>query len=494
MKEKSSSPTKKVAHKPIKKVLLSIGSIVLLGVIAVAFVFSPSLMPGQDGTLPPFGSYNGKKIEYIQNSLFANLVENYSNQMEANGQPVDTSTLYTVMNQAFRDTAMRLGYEDEVTQSGYIAPDSLIERKMLPYFSDENGVYSPRVFRDTADGTKIEIKNAVESQINYDLYSEDVAGIKTATNEMAFIEDMDKNQRSFNMVSFNTADYPKEAAADFGHENAELFTQYNMNVITLNTENEANKIAEQIKNSELTFADAVSVYSIDQYGDEEGKLKNKLHHQLKTIIKSEDVFNALIELESGTTSDVIETSTGFSIFTATSLPQNPDFTNATTVDVVYNYMTIYEAGIIEDYYADIAKDFVTVALIDGFDTAVADFDVEKIEVPAFPINYGNNQLLGIVPSSIVTQLANAQTNEQFLKTAFSLTEGKLSKPIVMGTQVVVLTLNEEIADDTEEDDTLSLMYPYYVSQFDNVAIQSHFMRSDKLENDVTNVFFSHFLQ
>lgn len=493
MKEKSRTPAKKTAHTPVKKLLITTGSVIILILAAITFIFLPAASAGAVNELPPIGSYDGKKIEYIEGSPFANRVENYSNQMEANGQVIDGTSLYSVMNEAFTDTVMQFGFEDAVKKSGYIAPESRINREMLPIFYDTNGVYSARIFRDTPDSTKIELQNQIESDINYNLYIGDINGLKTTANEIEFIDSMNKNQRSFDMVSFSTTDYPKEEVAIFGNENTELFTAYDMDVITLNTLEEANQIAAQIKNNELTFLDALSEYSINQYGDEAGKLKNNLHYQLKDIIKVEDSFTALTQLESGTISDAVETATGFSVFAITGVPKSPDFTNATTTDMIYDYMTIYEAGMIEDYYINIAKDFISQSLVEDFDTVIDEFGLEKIEVPAFPINYGGNQLLAPLPST--SQLASVQTNQQFFETAFSLTKDELSEPIVMGSDIIVLRLKEEVtSDDIDYKENIRSLYTtYYIPQFDSTDIKSHFMESDKVENNLIDVFFTYFL-
>ena len=125
---------------------------------------------------------------------------------------------------------------------------------------------------------------------------------------------MNKQTRAFDAAFFSTNDYPKSEAAEFGKKNAELFTKYDLSVITLATESEAKKLAQRLKNNELVFTDAVTEYSTNQYSDEKGILNNAYHYQLKGIIKSEDALKKITELEAGTISDVTETSTGYSIF------------------------------------------------------------------------------------------------------------------------------------------------------------------------------------
>ena len=483
---------KKEGRKPVTKILLSAGSIIILVLAAVSFIVIPAMLPNAQKQIPEFGSYKGKKIEYVQGSYFSNAVEYYASQQKKQRQNMDDGAYFSIFSQAFRDAVMMLAFADEVKKSGYKPAKPLVDRSMLPYFSN-NGVYSAKIFRDTPENRKIEIRKQIEEQLIYNRYAQDASSLKHSQAEIAFIADMNKDMRAFDAAFFSTGDYPKSEAAEFGKKNAELFTKYDLSVITVETEAEAKKLAQRLKNNELVFTDAVTEYSTKQYSDEKGILNNTYHYQLKNIIKSEDAFKKISELEAGTISDVTETSTGFSIFTAAGPAQKADFSDDGTADLVYNYMTIYEAGIIEEYFINIAKDFSAEAALHGFYSAAEKFNTETAEIPAFPINYGNSQLLGSIQFGSNPKLAEAQSNEKFLTTAFSLAEKEISAPIVLGKNVVVLQLKEIKTDEDLSPETLQFMYPYYTSQFDTNAIQSFFMASPNLKNDLLNVFFKHFM-
>lgn len=484
---------KKEGRKPVTKILLSAGSIIILVLAAVSFIVIPAMMPNAQKQMPEFGSYKGKKIEYVQGSYFTNAVEYYVSQQKNQRQNLDDGAYFNIFNRAFRDAVMMLAFADEVKKSGYKPAKPLIERSMLPYFSNSNGVYSAKIFRDTPESRKVEIRKQVEEQLIYNRYAQDISTLKYSQAELAFIADMNKQTRAFDAAFFSTNDYPKSEAAEFGKKNAELFTKYDLSVITLATESEAKKLAQRLKNNELVFTDAVAEYSTNQYSDEKGVLNNAYHYQLKGIVKSEDAFKKITELEAGTISDVTETSTGFSIFTATGPATKADFSDDSTADLVYNYMTIYEAGIIEEYFINIAKDFSAEASLNGFKAASVKFNAETAEIPAFPINYGNSRLLGSIQFGSNPKLAEAQSNEKFLTTAFSLAEKEISAPTVLGKNVVVLQLKEIKTDEDLSPETLQSIYPDYTSQFDTDAIQSFFMASPHLKNNLLNAFFKYFM-
>ena len=117
------------------------------------------------------------------------------------------------------------------------------------------------------------------------------------------------------------------------------------------------------------------------------------------------------------------------------------------------------------------------------------FDVTPAAVGPFPLNYGNSPLFDSFSSSNVA-LTGAASNENFMKTAFSMQVGELSSPMVLNNAVVLLMLTEETTVPAEENAGL---FASYVNQFDQSAVQNAVMTSDKLQNDFLTVFFQYFM-
>lgn len=493
---------KKEGHKPVLKTFLSVGSVIILVLAAISFIVIPAMLPGSQRQLPPVGSYRGTKIEYTTGSYFANAVDYYDReereQLKKQNKSSNGGFSFNTFNQAFRDAVLMAAFTDEVKRSGYVAPASLVERSMLMlrYFQNENGEYSAKIYRDTPDSRKIEIQNETEKQLIFNRYSEDIAGIKVSDAEVQFVLNMNYPSRSFDAAFFSTSDYPKEEAAAFGKNHAELFKKYDLSVITTATEAEAKKVANRLQHNELVFSDAVSEYSTKQYSDENGVLNGRYHYQLKNIIKAEDKFKEITELAPGSISGAVETTTGWSVFTCTGASENADFSDPSVVDTVYNYMTVYEAGTIEEYFINIAKDFSAQAAVKDFYEAAEAFNAQTATVPAFPINYGNTQLLNSIQFRLVPQLTGAQSNEKFLTTAFSLSEKEISEPLVVERNIVVLRLKNVETEDTEADVMrmfYSQYYNNYAAQSNARAVQSFFMASPHLKNNMLNVFFKYFM-
>lgn len=485
MKKKNSEKTV-TEHKTKQNPLVFIGSVLLLVIITIAFVFTGGVGTPTSNEIIEFGTYDGTKIIYDED--FVNTTEYIMEQMQMYGQEAD---MFSAMSQAFQDSVLTLAYIDEVEKAGYILPESKVNREMIQFYVDEEGNYSEMLFQQTPESTRSQIKVGTEETLMKNVYAADLANLKSSSKEIDFVEKMNETQRSFNLVSFNTADYPQSEIEKFGKENAKLFVRYNMNIITLDDKESAETLLARINNEEITFADASTEYSINQYSGDDGVLDNALHYELKNVIVNEEEFNTLVALPMETVSNVIETSTGYSIFSVTAAPIVAEFPNESLTNVVYEYLTVFETGRIEEYFINLAKDFASAAL-SGYSAALDNFGVTNTVVEKIPLNYGGIPLLAALPTQTVTQLAQAQSNEHFFEQAFSLEKGEYSEPIVLGNEIIVLSLLDEIVEPAGEA-TLDYMYQYYITQFDSIDTSSIIMASDKLENNLFTAMIENFL-
>lgn len=482
-----------------KKIMISVGSIIILVLAAISFIFIPAMVQGGGSELPPLGYYNKKPIEYKQGTYFTSLVQFYSEQV---GSENLQAAYFDIFNMAFNGAVLNEAFSQAVDATGYIVPTSLIDRNMLPYFYDEKGVYSQRLFNEASNSAKIELRNSIEKSLVFQRYNDDLFGstsekigdytmygLKTPASEANFISAMGENQRAFQVVSFDMTNYPEEEAIIWGMDKADLFTSYDLSVISLADEVAANNLLKQLQNNEILFEDAVTELSRNYYSGTDGKLLNKYKYQLNNIVTDETALNTITSLTEGALSGVIATTNGYSIFRGDGAAIPADFEDETVVDAVISYMKSYESGIIETYYLDLAQDFWNVASVSGMTEACRQFDVEPIQVGPFPLNYGSSPLF---PSMTSTEVAlnGAASNENFMKIAFSMQMDEISSPMVLNNYVVMLKLIDEEIIATDEN---AALFDSYVSQFDQVAVQNAVMTSDKLQNDFFTVFFQYFM-
>ena len=73
--------------------------------------------------------------------------------------------------------------------------------------------------------------------------------------------------------------------------------------------------------------------------------------------------------------------------------------------------------------------------------------------------------------------------------AYTITENEISSPIVLGSNIVVLKYLDEVSGEPVDEFT----YMYYSTMMDNYEVQNATVYSDKVENNVLEVYFDQLL-
>lgn len=505
-KEKEKALNKKKEGKNKKSFWLTAGSIVILILSAITFILVPSIggfTSSQEKVIA--GKYKGKAIEYGYGTDYLTAVQNYAQyyQQIAQQQGVTLSQFdyYSIFQGAFNSVVLNMMYTDFVNDSGYVPAENAIKRDMIKYFTDENGNYSAKAFREASETYKKTIRDSVTnsnitSRFVNDYFGEDsnyiantLYGLKTPANEEKFFINLTKKSRSFEMVSFSKDNYPDGEILAFANNNKELFNSYNLSAITTNEESEIKSIKNQLDKNEITFDDAATTLSTKSYCDDNGKITRKYTYQIKNILTSDEDVTKLTSLTAGATTDIIKTATGYAIFRCDAAPDSPDFTTEAMIADVKYYLNYNEQGIIDDYFNALAGDFATSAASIGFADAAEAAGLEKKEIPSFVINYGGNSFLGTLPFSNITELSGAENNELFFRTAFSLKQNEISSPITIGNNVIILKLLEEtVLEDEEESESDFQYYEYYVRSIATEGFEDSLLDNPDIENDVFNLW------
>lgn len=486
-----------------KNTAYTIGSLIVLLICAFCFVILPAFTgsEGNQNKLPPFGKYNKREITYEQDSDFYNYVMHYGQMLQAYGQQMNEQSYYTVYKYAFDATVRKYAYEDAVKKSGYVVPNAAVTRNMVPYFSDENGNYSSKLYRQTDAATIENLRKSIEDGLIASRYSDDLFGsqeeivgtealygIKEANAELDFLQSYNNNKRGFKMALFNTSDYPEDEKVKFAEENKAKFNKYELSLITVEDKAQAEKIIKRINNEEITFEDAISEYSLKYFTNTEGKITSSYQYQLENLLANKEDIAIIADLAEGSVSDVIETSSSYSIFKKDGPVQEPDFTTSEYLDLVTSYLRNYERTRIEDYFTAKANNFIAEAAKSDFDSACSSLNAENITIAPFPLNYGSVSIAKSLDTS-VSGLNAADSNEKFLETAFSLKLNEVSEPLVLGSYVAVLQFTTQ--EDASEDETIAV---YEITNMDESSTNDYLLASDKLENNFASVFFNNFMQ
>ena len=260
-----------------------------------------------------------------------------------------------------------------------------------------------------------------------------------------------------------------------------------MSIVTVEEKSNAESIAKRIANNEITFEDAVSEYSEKTYSSSDGKLTNAYQYQISNILQNKDDLAAITGLSTGAVSDIIQTNTGYSIFKNNAAVTKPDFNSEDLQRVLSSYISAYESTVIEDYFTSKAKDFIAEAKKSDFNAAAEKFGAKASEIAPFPLNYGNIDVLNKIDTS-ADGLSNAENNETFLNTAFSLKLNEMSEPFVLNNNIAVLQYTTEgTSDDDDVNTNLFLTY-------DRNSATDIVMKSDKLENNFLSVYFDNYMR
>lgn len=457
----------KITEQKTKKDSSKIGAVIILVISALVFlpfgasaVFQ-SIFNKQKAS--SYGSYNGKNITYEPGTKFFITVSNLAQSYQAGGYKVDENSYYRIMREAFYQTVINMAFTDSVKKSGYAVPKEAVNRAVIERFTDPStGKFSQKAYNQTSAVELEKLRKDIESNLVYkryfyDLFGTDnevsfngtaLYGLKRSGAEKKFLASMGAEKHSFDAVAFSTANFPKEEAVKFGKENAEKFIKYDLSVITVDDEQEAKALLKQINGNEITFADAASEKSQKYYSDADGKNAGAYRYQIENMLDNVDSLAELEKLQKDEISAIIKTKRGYSIFKCDGSVVAADFEDSAVQDAVLGYINSNEKSYIENYFLEIAENFVSEAAISSFDSACKKFNVEKSEVQPFPVNYGSSSIYSSV--SETGPLARIASNEDAYKTAFSLKQDEISSPFILGSNIVVLKCTGIQTDEVED--------------------------------------------
>ena len=486
-----------------KGVMYTAGSIIILIICLIAFVLPSTLGKAVNQKPLEFGSYDGRKITYEQGSDFADFVSQYAEMYRSQGVQIDSSTQYYLFQYAFNSTVMKYAYEDAVKKSGWKVPKEAVNRKLRPYFYDENGKFSSKLYKQADPASVEKLRQNIENNLYTSRFNDDVFGsssdflgidnlygVKISDAEIKFFQNYGTDKRGFNMVAYKKADYPEAEKMKYAANNKAKFINYDMLVITVEDKSTADKVAKRIEKEEITFEDAVAEYSENNYSNTEGKLTSTYQYQLENILNDKADLAKITDLSVGSVSPVIQTTSGYSIFKANAAPVQPDFETEDMKSRLSSYLTSYESGLIEDYYIAQANMFKSEAEASSFDDACTKLGMEKTEIAPFPLNYGSTSVTGSVDTS-VTGLRGADSNENFLKSAFTLKLNEYSEPLVMSDYVIVIQYTTSETAEISDDDKPTVINA--IVNYDNSSAQNALMDSPKLDNKFIATYYSNLL-
>jgi hypothetical protein len=479
-----------------------IGTVVVLVIVIVAFVFVPAIVPNVGGGLQEdlsFGSYDKIPINYVPGSYFAQARE----ELARNQQNSIDDTNYELMNlriwrEAFEQTVVHMGVLQETKKAGYLVPKELVDKQVaaLSIFQ-ENGRFSAARYRQLDRITQMALWREVQENIAEIRYQSDMTELIRSSQEEEFIVNMAKSQRSFDGVAFPVSSYPESEIIAYAGQNSGNFRSTHLSRITVNSsEREARQILNSVKEGVLTFEDAAKTQSQDIYAERGGDMGVRLVYELSTEISDDQQRENLIALGKGELSDVLQIGTSWAFFRAEDSSYPADTSDPVVFEKIRSYVMGFERGRIDTWFINQAEDLIKDITGNGFDTAVYSSGFNKFSFGPVAVNYGN---LGFIPglsSYPVPELDNnyAATNLNFWQTAFSTPLNTPSKPLVLGNVVMILYPKEEISAAEEDAENIRLFFSsYYLPMYNEQELRSFFTANEKFKDDFWTTYQRYFV-
>ena len=475
------------------------GTVAILVITIIAFVLVPSLGGGAgDSNGLNFGSWDNKPIAFAQGSYFATQVQATKDQLEQQGyrDTGDQFFAYQVWRQAFENTVSHFGLLDYATSGGISSSNEYLDKQMARYPAFiEDGVFSRRKFREASNAFKLAIRQEIRETTLKQRYVGDIVAVETSSAEKAFIKAMAQYERSLEFIAFPFDSYPDSERLAFAAANPDKFRRVKLSKLTLtSTAKEAEEVLARIRSGALSFEEAARNHSKDAFATTGGDLGWQYAWELSSDLKDPAMAADLLALPAGEISKVYETVAGsWVFFRIDEAAVNPDPDSEDLLKTVTEYMNRSERGTIEEWSLAQAKDFAASASSD-FNTVAAARNLTVKETNSFPLNYGGAfnlgyfSLLGTLDTQSNPELSGANTNENFLKSVFSLEAGQLSEPILLDNAVIVAKILEIRS---AEESTLGLIdayYPTIVQDGLGRELTNSILQSPKLKDDFFTAF------
>ncbi|MDR1373606.1 MAG: peptidylprolyl isomerase [Treponema sp.] len=480
--------------------VIFVGTIIILVIVVVAFVFVPAIVPeanGPDDLI--FGTYDKIPITFVPGNYFSKTREEIASRYT-----IDDSNYFTlgyqIWREAFEQTVAHTAILLEMKRADYTPAAERVDRAVaqLPEFQ-ENGKFSQARYNRISNSARLALWREERDTIIEGRYRADINGLRVSSKETAFTGVMAGPERRFDMAAFPLSSYPDSELILYVQNNPDPFKVVHFSIITIkSSEREARQILASVQNGTTTFEDAARTQSQDNYADSGGDIGVKLAYEMTREIPDAQERETVLSLQRGGYSGIVKVPDGWGFFRCEETPYPADTGDNDTLTKIRGYYMENERGRVEDWLIGRAERLAAEAREAGFDAAVADSGLVKQSFGPLPINYGgsaffsggyNYNLFTPLSSFSVEELTNADTSEIFWRTAFATPLNTPSIPAVVNNYIMVLYPLEEVIPDSDKTESVGNFYTYWLSYFTDVHLRSFFSNADKLDDQFISVFF-----
>ncbi|MHB9296218.1 hypothetical protein PilKf_01972 [Pillotina sp. SPG140] len=475
------------------------GTIIVLIITIIAFVFLPAIVPDSGGSQIDltFGVYDKVPIRYVPGNYFARVRE-FLEQRARSSRPDGYNAFidYQVWQEAYNQTVVHTAILNEMKKAGYSVPSESVNLTMaaLPQFQ-ENGRFSTARYRQLTTAEQMDLWEEIKENLSEERYRADLEGLLISSKEAPFVAAMAQTVRTFEMVALPLSSYPDSEVSAYLSANPDLFRTVHLSRITItSSERDAQQILTSIQNATITFEDAARTQSKDSYAERSGDMGLRMIYELSGEIPDQQVRANLATLSAGSLSSIVPLNDTWVFFRAEEEPVDASPTDTTVLGRVRSYLMQEERGRVEDYVINYAETIRTEAQQSSFDTMLSQQGLDKKSFGPLPINYRSLDLFTPLESFSVSELAAAAQDEHFWQVAWSTPINTISEPLIVGDNVLVLHPTEEAEEEAELLNYIETAYSsYWLSYIMTESIREHFMNTGLLNDNFWRTYSTYFL-
>ena len=478
-------------HRFKTRPLMFIGTMFILVLVVVAFVFVPAMVP-QGGGIESFtfGYFNRAPIRMVSGNFFHQMQQGLTRQHQhlLTGGPNDLWITYRIWRMAFEETVIYVGIQDSMRRAGFVVPASVVDREVARQFLMADGRFDAVSYRAMDNATRMNLWRETQESIAIRRYFSDISNLRISSNAVSFIGNMASPRRSFSAAIFPLSSYPDSEVIAFAEENQEPFRITRLSRITVNSEWEARQLLDMVRNGVSTFEEVARNNSVDLFAERGGDMGMRMAYELIPEIWDVPARESVINLASGELSDVVNVSLGWAgmgwaFFRAEEAAQPADTGDPLQLDRVRNHIMTNMVGRVEDWVIAEAENFSAQVRERGFEEVATEGNIMRRNFGPIPINFGNSTLFSMVSAAGVPEIQHAGNDPFFWRAAFSTPLLTPSNPVVLGDNILVLFPLEESYADEFDRGLIESYYPFRVRDYISMVYRNYFLMDNARLDD-----------